>query len=67
MHENTGRTSDKFVSSDQGGIDVKSDVNGKVSIRFSGKAIYGRFWSQGETRWRVEVADIEGMGTYHSS
>ena len=48
-------------------IDIKIDVNGKVLIRCSGKAIYGRFWRQGEIRWKVEVADIEGRGTYHMS
>ena len=37
--------------SDQGGIDFKNDVNGReemVSIRCLGRAIYGRFWRQGE-------------------
>ena len=50
---------------DQDRIDVKIDVNGKVSIRCSGKEIYGRFRCQGDIRWRVEVNDIEGRGTYH--
>ena len=48
MHENMGRTSEKFVRSDQDGIDVKIDVNGKVSIRCSSKAIYGIFLLKGE-------------------
>ena len=48
VHKKTGSTSETFVRSDQDGIDVKIDFNGKVSIRFSGKAIYGRFWRQGE-------------------
>ena len=62
VHENIGRTSEKFVRLDQDKIDAKIDVNGKVSIRCSGKEIYGRFWRQGEIRWRVEVDDIEGGG-----
>ena len=33
-----------------------------VLIRRSGKAITGRFWSQGEIRLRVEVYSIEGRG-----
>ena len=53
------------MRSNQYGIDVKSDVNGKVSIKCSGKRIYGRFRHQGEIRWRVEVYDIEGRGTYN--
>ena len=65
MHKNTGRTSEKSLRSEQDDIDAKIDVNVKVSIRCSVKAIYGRFLHQGEIRWRVEVTDIEGMGTYH--
>ena len=65
MHEDTGRTSETFVWSDQDRIDVKSDVNRKVFIRCSGKAIYVIFWRQGDTRWRVEMTNIEGRGTYH--
>ena len=55
------------MRSDQDGVDVKIDVNEKVSIRCLGKEIYGRFRCQGEIRWRVEVVDIEGRGAYHSS
>ena len=39
-----------FVRSDQDGIDVKSDVNGRVGMvltRLSGKAITGRFFVMG--------------------
>ena len=53
------------MRSDQDRIDVKSDVNRKVFIRCSGKAIYVIFWRQGDTRWRVEMTNIEGRGTYH--
>ena len=70
MHENTGRTSKICVRSDQDRIDVKNDVNGReimVSIRCSEKVIYGKFRSQGEIMWRVEVADIKGRGTYQRS
>ena len=62
VHKNTGRTSETFVRSYQDRIDVKIDVHGEVSIRCSGKAIYGRFRHQGDIRWRVEVDDIEGGG-----
>ena len=41
VHENTGRTSETFVGLEQDGIDVKNDVNGKVSIRGSMELIYG--------------------------
>ena len=52
VYKNTGRTSKEILRSDQDRIDVKSDVNGReiVSIRCSGKAIYGRFRRQGEIR-----------------
>ena len=56
--------------SDQGGIDVKNDVNGReemVSIRCLGKAIHGRFWRQGDIRWRVQVDEIEGRIIYQRS
>ena len=45
---------------DQDGIDVKIDVNGKVLIRCSGMAIYGRFRHQGEIRWRVRWLILKG-------
>ena len=67
MHENTGRTSENVVRSDQDGIDVNIDVNGKVSIWCLGNAIYERFRRQENIRWRFEVADIEGRGNYHRS
>ena len=41
-------------------IDVKISVNGKVYIRCLGKAIYGRFWRQGEIRWRVRWLTLKG-------
>ena len=40
VHENTRRTSEKFVRSDQDWIEVKIDVNGKVKIMCSGREIY---------------------------
>ena len=52
---------------DQDRIDVISDVNrrgGMVLISIPGKEITGRFWSQGKIRLRVEVAAIEGRGSY---
>ena len=67
MHKNTRRTTKIFVRLDQDSIDIKHDANGRegmVSIRCLGKAIYGRFWCQGEIRWRVAVADIEWRETY---
>ena len=70
MQKNTRRNSKTFVMSDQGGIDVKNDVNGReemVSIRCLGKAIYGSFCLQGEIRWRVQVGDIEGRIIYQRS
>ena len=62
MHKNTGRASKTFVRSDQYGIDVENDVNGREGmflVRCLWKALYERFWSQGDIMWRVEVADIE--------
>ena len=56
-----------ILRSDQDGIEVKFDVNGRyeiVYIRYLGKVIYGIFWRQREIRWRVEVDDIEDRGTY---
>ena len=38
-----------------------------VLIRLSGKAIFGRFWRQGEIWLRFEVSDIEGSGAYRRS
>ena len=38
-----------ILRSDQDGIDIKIDVNGRegmVLIRYLGKAIYGIFWRQ---------------------
>ena len=43
---------------DQDRIYVKSDFNGRVSIRCSGKASMG-------DQVEGEVADIEGRGTYN--
>ena len=60
LHKNKGRTSEKFVRSDQGRIDVKSTPKGKVLIRCSGKAIYGRFQRQGVIRWRVRWMRLKG-------
>ena len=63
MHENTGRISKKSVRSDQDGIDVKSDVNGRegmVSIGFSGKATYGRFWHQGRSGGGLRCLTLKG-------
>ena len=55
MHESTGRTKETFVRLDQGGIGVKSYVNGNVLIRCLGKAIYGDFGVKGRSgeglRW----------------
>ena len=48
------------MRSDQDKTDVNIDVNGKVSIRCSGKAIYGRFRHQGEIRWRVRRMTLKG-------
>ena len=67
VHKNMRSNTEKNVRSDQDRIDVKIDVNGKVSIRFLVKAINGRLWCQGDIRWRVEVYDIKGRGTYHRS
>ena len=70
VQKNTRRNSKTFVMSDQGGIDVINDFNGReemVSIRCLGKAIYGSFWRQGEIRWRVQVGDIEGRIIYQRS
>ena len=56
--------------SDQGGIDVKNDVNGReemVSIRCLEKATYGSFWRQGKIRWRVQMDNIEGRIIYQRS
>ena len=50
------------MRSDEDGIDLKSDVNGRegiVLITRSGKAVSVRFLRQGKVRLRVEVADIE--------
>ena len=67
LHENTGKTSEKIVGSDQDRIGVKIDVNEKFSIRCLGKSIYGSFLASGEDKVEGEVADIEGMVTYHRS
>ena len=67
MHKNTERTSYKYVRLDQGGIDVKSDVNGRegiVLIMCSRREIYGRAKHQGKIWLRSEVADIECRGAY---
>ena len=58
------------MTTDQYGIDVKIDVNGReimVSIGCSGKAITGIFWRQGKIRLRVEMADIKNKGAYRRS
>ena len=58
------------MKTEQYGVDVKSDVNGRegiVSVRRLGKAIIGRFWRQGNIRLRFEVDDIEGRGDYWRS
>ena len=69
VYKRTGRNSFVLVRLDQDRIYIKSNVNGRemASIRWSGKAIYGRFWRQGDIRWRCEVTDIEGRGTYQRS
>ena len=53
----------KFVISDQDGIDIRIDVNGKVSIGCSEKAIYGRFWCKGDIRWRMRWMTLKGGET----
>ena len=63
VHENTGRTSETFVRLEQDGIDVKNDVNGKVSIRRSGEVIYGRFRRQGEIKCRVRWIILKRVET----
>ena len=61
MHESTGRTKEKFVRLDQDRIEVNIDVNDKVSIRCLGKAVYGRFRSQEDIRWRVRWLTLKGV------
>ena len=55
------------MRSDEDGIDLKSDVNGRegiVLITRSGKAVSVRFLRQGKVRLRVEVAGIKWRGAY---
>ena len=66
MQGNTGRTSEKFVRSDQDGIDVKIDVNGKVLLSARDFNIRKILMSK-VNQVEGEVADIEGRGTYHRS
>ena len=64
VQKNMGRTSLKFMSSDQDRIEVKTII---VLIRCSRKAITGRFRSQGEIKFRVEVNAIVSRGAYRRS
>ena len=65
-HENRGRTSETFGRTDQDGIDVKIDVNGKVLLSARDFNIRKILMSK-VNQVEGEVADIEGRGTYHRS
>ena len=70
VHKNMGRCTKKSVRSDQYGIDVKNDVNGReriVLVRCLWKEFYGRFWCRGDIMWRIEIDDIEERGTHQRS
>ena len=65
VHDNTGRTSEKCVRSDQDRIYVTIDVNGKFLIRCLGKTNLWKILASRVDQVEGEGAEIEGRETYH--